>query len=130
MADSKAMIGVTGSTWLSWIIPEHSTFLFAVEQLDRHIDVQDPRHLQTPFAHLFEAFDTGTNSGQWKTIHVPLIQANFAREVLYNESNNFDLTQLKGFSVLVLNGAATDDATEGAVYIDDIKVVTVTGSQR
>jgi hypothetical protein len=65
---------------------------------------------------------------QWKTIQVPLSEANFERNAAFNESNVFDLTQVQGIGFLVLNNldASPDPSSEQPVYLDDVKVTTVT----
>ena len=73
---------------------------------------------EKPF--LSEGFDG------WKTVSIPLSESNFARETLYNESNVYDLAQLEGIGVLILNN---DAGGAGApVYVDDIKVVSVSST--
>jgi hypothetical protein len=69
---------------------------------------------EKPF--LSEAFE------EWRTINVILSDTYFGRETIYNASNLFDLANLEKISVVVLNNTGADPAADQPVYVDDIRV--------
>ncbi len=59
----------------------------------------------------------------WVTFTVPLSEAAFNRE---EGSGTFNLNQLEGIGVLVLNNSASNNTAEEPVYVDDVKLVSST----
>ena len=61
-------------------------------------------------------------SGSWQTVTIPLNEAYFFREA----GGAFDLTELKGFGILVLNNDSPEPSNPASlpfVYADDVKIL-------